>query len=115
MKKKIIPFIIGALMLTGCDDLFSPAIENFQGVENMHNDAEYARGILHNVYSLIPGYYDNSEYGTDDAVTNQPSNVYLQMATGAWTSSAESMDQLLWCHSVHQPLSGECGRRKMVG
>lgn len=22
MKKKIIPFIIGALMLTGCDDLF---------------------------------------------------------------------------------------------
>ena len=57
MKKKIIPFIIGALMLTGCDDLFSPAIENFQGVENMYNDAEYARGILHNVYSLIPGYY----------------------------------------------------------
>ena len=54
MKKKIIPFIIGALMLTGCDDLFSPAIENFQGVENMYNDAEYARGILHNVYlSLI--------------------------------------------------------------
>lgn len=87
MKKKIIPFIIGALMLTGCDDLFSPAIENFQGVENMYNDAEYARGILHNVYSLIPGYYDNSEYGTDDAVTNQPSNVYLQMATGAWTTS----------------------------
>ena len=41
-------------MLTGCDDLFSPAIENFQGVENMYNDAEYARGILHNVYSLIP-------------------------------------------------------------
>ena len=28
----------------------------------MYNDAEYARGILHNVYSLIPGYYDNSEY-----------------------------------------------------
>ncbi len=46
MKKKIIPFIIGALMLTGCDDLFSPAIENFQGVENMYNDAEYARGNI---------------------------------------------------------------------
>lgn len=88
MKKKVIPFIIGALMLTGCDDLFSPAIENFQGVDNMENDAEYARGILHNVYSMIPGYYDNSDYGTDDAVTNQPSNVYLQMATGAWTSNS---------------------------
>ena len=98
MKKKIIPFIIGALMLTGCDDFFSPAIENFQGVENMHNDAEYARGILHNVYSLIPGYYDNSEYGTDDAVTNQPSNVYLQMATGAWTSSSYN-PQNQWTNS----------------
>lgn len=98
MKKKIIPFIIGALMLTGCDDLFSPAIENFQGVENMHNDAEYARGILHNVYSLIPGYYDNSEYGTDDAVTNQPSNVYLQMATGAWTSNSYN-PQNQWTNS----------------
>ena len=98
MKKKIIPFIIGALMLTGCDDLFSPAIENFQGVENMYNDAEYARGILHNVYSLIPGYYDNSEYGTDDAVTNQPSNVYLQMATGAWTTSSYN-PQNQWTNS----------------
>ena len=98
MKKKIIPFIIGALMLTGCDDLFSPAIENFQGVENMYNDAEYARGILHNVYSLIPGYYDNSEYGTDDAVTNQPSNVYLQMATGAWTTSSNH-PQNQWTNS----------------
>lgn len=88
MKKKVIPFIIGALMLTGCDDLFSPANENFLDVEHMYNDAEYARGILHSVYSMMPGYYDNSDYGTDDAVTNQPSNVYLQMATGAWTSSS---------------------------
>lgn len=88
MKKKVLTFIIGALMLTGCDDLFSPAIENFLDVEHMYNDAEYARGLLHSVYSMMPGYYDNSDYGTDDAVTNQPSNVYLQMATGAWTSSS---------------------------
>lgn len=88
MKKKVILFITSVLMFSACDDLFEPAIENFQGVEHMYNDAEYARGILHNVYSMIPGYYDNSEYGTDDAVTNQPSNVYLQMATGAWTTSS---------------------------
>lgn len=88
MKKKIILFIVSVLMFSACDDLFEPAIENFQGVEHMYSDAEYARGILHNVYSLIPGYYDNSEYGTDDAVTNQPTNVFLQMATGAWTTSS---------------------------
>ncbi len=98
MKKKVILFIASALMLSACDDLFSPAIENFQGAENMYNDAEYARGILHNVYSLIPGYYDNSEYGTDDAVTNQPSNVYLQMATGAWTTSSYN-PQNQWTNS----------------
>ena len=60
MKKKIIPFIIGALMLTGCDDLFSPAIATFQGVENMYNDAEYARGILHNVYTESNFGYENA-------------------------------------------------------
>lgn len=98
MKKKAILFITSALMLFGCDDLFEPAIENFQGVEHMYEDAEYARGILHNVYSLIPGYYDNSEYGTDDAVTNQPSNVYLQMATGAWTSTSYN-PQNQWTNS----------------
>lgn len=98
MKKKVILFIASALMLSACDDLFEPAIENFQGVDHMYNDAEYARGILHNVYSLIPGYYDNSEYGTDDAVTNQPSNVYLQMATGAWTTSSYN-PQNQWTNS----------------
>lgn len=101
MKKKIIPFIIGALMLTGCDDLFSPAIENFQGVENMHNDAEYARGILHNVYSLIPGYYDNSEYGTDDAVTNQPSNVYLLFLPASRPCRFRCKRRTAWCTHIY--------------
>lgn len=88
MKKKIILFIASALILSGCDDLFEPAIENFKDVEQMYGDPAYAQGFLVNVYRCIPGYYDNSEYGTDDAVTNQPTNVYLQMATGAWTSSS---------------------------
>ncbi|MDL2291798.1 RagB/SusD family nutrient uptake outer membrane protein [Bacteroides sp. OttesenSCG-928-F21] len=98
MKKIIILFITSALVLSGCDDLFKPAIENFPGEEHMYEDPEYARGILHNVYSLIPGYYDNSEYGTDDAVTNQPSNVYLQMATGAWTATSYN-PQSQWVNS----------------
>lgn len=88
MKKKILFFIAGTLLLSSCDDLFEPAIENQQGIEQMYNDPEYARGILHNVYSLIPSCYDNSEYATDDAVTNQSSNTFLQMATGAWTNSS---------------------------
>lgn len=86
--KKLLIFIASTLILSGCDDLFEPAIENQQGIKQMYDDPEYARGILHNVYSLIPGYYNNSEYATDDAVTNQTSNTFLQMATGAWTNSS---------------------------
>ena len=88
MKKKILLFIASALIFSSCDDLFEPALENQQGTEQMYDDPEYARGILHNVYSLIPGYYDNSEYATDDAVTNQMTHTFLQMATGAWTNSS---------------------------
>lgn len=88
MKKKILFFIVAALTFSGCDDLFEPALENHQSVEQMYDDPEYMRGILHTVYSQIPGYYDNSEYATDDAVTNQASNTFLQMATGAWTNTS---------------------------
>lgn len=88
MKKRIIYFIASALVLSGCDDLFEPAIENHQNVEQMYDDQEYMRGILHTVYSQLPGYYDNSEYATDDAVTNQPTNAFLQMATGSWTNTS---------------------------
>lgn len=87
MKKKLILFIATALTLSACDDLFEPAIENHQNPEQMYEDQEYMRGILHTVYSQVPDCYDNSEYATDDAVTNQPTNQFLQMATGAWTNT----------------------------
>lgn len=73
-------------MLNSCDDLFEPAIENFKDVEQMYDDAQYAQGFLVNVYRCVPGYYDNSEYATDDAVINQKNNAFLTMATGGWTS-----------------------------
>ena len=40
MKKKIIFLVAAALMLNSCDDLFEPAIENFQDVEQMYDDAQ---------------------------------------------------------------------------
>src|SRR5690606_23827231 len=52
-----------------------------------YTDASYAQGFLVNAYRSIPGSYDNSEYATDDAVTNQRSNGYLQMATRTWTAA----------------------------
>ncbi len=87
MNKKILLFVAGALMLSSCDDLFEPGIENFKNVEQMYEDAEYAQGFLVSAYRLIPGYYDNSEYATDDAVVNQTTDAFRTIATGGWTAS----------------------------
>jgi len=88
MKNKILLFVAVVLMLSGCDDLFTPAIENHKDVEQMYTDASFAQGFLVNVYNRIPSYYDNSEYATDDAVTNETSNAYRNMATGSCTASS---------------------------
>lgn len=84
--KKIFLLVLVALTLNSCDDLFEPAIENFKDIEQMHNDPQYALGVLANAYLNIPGYYENSEYATDDAVVNQKNHAFLTMATGGWTS-----------------------------
>lgn len=86
MKKKILLIVAAAFMLNSCDDLFEPAKENFKDVEQMHDDAAYAQGFLLRAYGNIPGYYNNSEYATDDAVINQKNDAFLTMATGGWTS-----------------------------
>lgn len=98
MKKILILLTATLTTLVSCDDLFKPGIENFKDVEQMYDDPVYALGFLVNVYRCIPGYYNNSEYGTDDAVTNQKTNSYLQMATGAWTASSYN-PQNQWTNS----------------
>lgn len=80
--------------LASCDDVFDPAVENLKDVEAMYTDANYASGILGNAYILMP--YANqpqTDYATDDAVCNQSSNVYLQMATGAWSAQNDPTSQ----------------------
>lgn len=86
MKINISLILFGVLVFTGCDDMLSPADENFPEISQMYTDTRFAQGILLNGYRTIPSYYDNSEYATDDAVTNQMSNSFLKMATGAWSA-----------------------------
>ena len=88
MKKKILLFIASALIFSSCDDLFEPALENQQGTEQMYDDPEYARGILHNVYSLIPGYYDY----LDDYPNIK--NLFLENADEVKWSDDEEMNSL---------------------
>ena len=92
--KKIFTVFVAALLLVGCDDLFTPAIENNKQVSDGLNDPLYAEGILANAYTRNP-YSSQSfnDVATDDAVTNQTANSYLKMATGSWTSNNNPMDQ----------------------
>ena len=99
--KKILTVCVAAFLLVGCDDLFTPAIENNKQLSDGLNDPLYAEGVLANAYTRNP--YNSQSFNdvaTDDAVTNQTSNTYLKMATGSWTSNNNPMDQWGSCKAA---------------
>lgn len=87
MKNKLIILVLSVLAFTSCKKILTADPENLKTIEQMYTDPNYAQGFLVNAYRTIPGYYDNSDYATDDAVTNQKTNGFLQMATGSWTAA----------------------------
>lgn len=99
--KRILTIFAVSLLLVGCDDLFTPAIENNKEVSDGREDPLFAEGILANAYTRNP-YSSQSfnDVATDDAVTNQTSNSYLKMATGSWTSNNNPMDQWSSCKAA---------------
>lgn len=86
-----------AMGLTSCDDLFEPANDNFKDLSQMYDDTNFGHSFLMSNYSSIPGYYDNTDYATDDAVTNDKNNGIMKMATGSWTASNNPVDR--WASS----------------
>lgn len=99
--KKIVSILIVAFLFVGCDDLFSPAIENNKQVSDGLNDPLFAEGILANAYTRNP--YNSQSFNdvaTDDAVINQTNNNFLKMATGSWTSNNNPMDQWSSCKAA---------------
>lgn len=88
MKRNIILALLGgAILFSSCDDLFEPALENFKDLGQMNSEPNFGQSFLIRGYSLMPGYYQDCDYATDDAVTNEMSNGWLKMATGTWTSN----------------------------
>lgn len=92
--KNIIKLLVLLFLVTGCQDVFTPEIENVRNLDAMHEEPNYAQGILANAYILLP-YSDspNSDFATDDAVTNDFENDYLNMATGSWSSDNNPTSQ----------------------
>lgn len=91
---------------TACDDLFEPAIENNRDLDAMYSDADYALGVLGNGYILLPyNTSPTSDVATDDAVSNDNSNTWRAMATGAWTAQNDPASQWKNCYNAIQYLN----------
>lgn len=63
----------------------------------MYTDPIFAQGILTSAYRYLPSEYDNTEYATDDAVTNDKNSSFLDMATGSWTASSNPVS--MWSNA----------------
>lgn len=100
--KKFIILLAFLPFFTACDDLFTPAKENIQGLEGNEEWPKYVDGILANAYILL-GFSDGpvSDMATDDCVTNDNSSSWLRMATGSWTSNDDPTSQWQSCrHTI---------------
>ena len=95
MKKIFyISILAASTVLTSCDDLFEPALENHRSLEAMWSEPSFAQGILANAYILMPYQTGpQSDVATDDAVTNNLTSNYLRMATGSWAQEMDPMSQ----------------------
>lgn len=93
MKNRI-KLLLLTCLLTSCEDMFSPALENNRDLEDMYNEPSYAQGVLGYAYAMLP-YPTKSEtdIATDDAVTNDKTSTYINMATGSWAASNDPMSQ----------------------
>lgn len=110
MKMKInntILYLIGLILFSSCQDMFSPADENTRQEDAMYVESEYANGLLMYGYArLFQGSsagvapYMNTtttDIATDDAVSNKTSNTFMSMAAGAWTADNDPMSQWNGC------------------
>lgn len=94
MKRRLIFILALAIIFSGCEKVLSPADENNRGLSDIYNDAAFAEGLLLNGYVRLPlGSYSFNDVASDDAVSNNPNNNYLLMATGKWSSINNPLDQ----------------------
>ncbi len=83
---------LSSLLFMSCDDMFEPADENTRQEDAMYAESEYAHGLLMYGYDRLPYMTTTqTDIATDDAVTNQKSSAYLNMATGTWASDNNPM------------------------
>jgi hypothetical protein len=91
---------------TGCEDLFEPAIENHKDITDLYNMPAWATGLLGHAYISNPlGSWSFNDVATDDAVSNDPSNVYRLIATGSWRANNNPFDRWQYLRASWQYLN----------
>lgn len=96
--KNIILYFVALLAFCSCQDMFEPADENNRQLDDLTEESKYAHGLLMYAYDRLPYQTTTqTDIATDDAVTNQKSNSYLNMATGTWASDNNPMSQWTNC------------------
>jgi hypothetical protein len=92
--KNIIKISSLVFLLTACEDVLTPAIENIRPIEDMMTDPGYAQGVLANGYILLPySAAPTTDVATDDAVSNNIDNNFLRMASGSWSAADDPTSQ----------------------
>ena len=92
--KNIILYFIGLLAFCSCQDMFEPADENNRQEDAMYEESKYAHGLLMYAYDRLPYVTTTqTDIATDDAVTNQTSSAYWNMANGTWAADNNPMTQ----------------------
>ncbi len=99
--KNIIRLLSLVFLISSCDDMFTPQIENNLDVDYIYNNASYAQGLLANGYTRIPiDSWSFNDVATDDAVSNDNSNGYRKMASGSWAADNNPTERWTACRSA---------------
>ncbi len=104
-QMKIFKIIVAATMvivISSCS-LLEPEPQNIDNFDRVMKEPSWADGLLLNGYVSIQGASGNvyrwDEVATDDAVSNDPTNGYRQMASGRWSASNNSQSVWSSCYT----------------
>lgn len=81
--------LFAGLGLGACQNFLIPDLDNQYQKDRFYTDPQWALGLMLQGYvtsTAFPAAYPMDEVATDDAVSNDPTNNYLRMATGEWTA-----------------------------
>ena len=93
--RNIILYFIGLVAFSSCNDMFEPADENNRTEDAMVEESKYAHGLLIYGYDRLPYITTTqTDIATDDAVTNNTTSTYYDMAVGGkWSATDNPMSQ----------------------